>query len=131
MRDSYRVPSLLLGARLIDYAGMKFIYAAEIADIFSTKVGPGATRADFRSGSAARPATATTAASAISWTHHRIARTVPPGVERGIPALPPGAALGRFDGEYEYWRKFQARLWEVRRTYKEGDKLPSLDSLRP
>jgi hypothetical protein len=41
-----------------------------------------------------------------------------------------GAALGRFDAEYEYWRRFQAKLWEMRRNFKEGSPLPALDSLR-
>jgi hypothetical protein len=34
------------------------------------------------------------------------------------------AALGRFDAEYEYWRRFQAKLWEVRRTFQEGKRSP-------
>jgi len=41
-----------------------------------------------------------------------------------------GSALGRFDAEYEYWRRFQARLWELRRGFRPGTPLPPLDSLR-
>ena len=41
-----------------------------------------------------------------------------------------GSALGRFDAEYEYWRRFQARLWEMRRTLKDGAALPPIDRLR-
>jgi hypothetical protein len=40
------------------------------------------------------------------------------------------AALGRFDAEYEYWRRFQARVWEARRNFKEGSPAPTLDSIR-
>ena len=41
-----------------------------------------------------------------------------------------GTALGRFDAEFEYWRRMQARFWEVRRTWRAGTPLPSLDTLR-
>jgi hypothetical protein len=41
-----------------------------------------------------------------------------------------GTALGRFDAEFEYWRRFQARLWDMRRGFQQGKPLPPLDSLR-
>jgi hypothetical protein len=41
-----------------------------------------------------------------------------------------GTALGRYDAELEYWRRFQARLWEMRRTFRQGTPLPPIDSLR-
>ena len=40
------------------------------------------------------------------------------------------SAIGRFDAEYEYWRRLQARFWEVRRNFREGAALPPLDALR-
>lgn len=128
--DAYSVPSLLLGARMIDYAGQKFLYAIEIADIFE-KLGPSPARADlsFWVG---------TQASARN--HGRIGDLMD-----GITELREeyrrawnaeytpyrqGSAIGRFDAEYEYWRRLQARLWEVRRGLKDGSAMPSLDSLR-
>jgi hypothetical protein len=39
------------------------------------------------------------------------------------------SVIGRFDAEFQYWRKLQARVWEVERTYKPGKTLPTLDSL--
>jgi hypothetical protein len=41
------------------------------------------------------------------------------------------SVLGRWDAEYEYWRRLQTRLWKVLRDYKEGDTLPRLEELRP
>ncbi|PYV21941.1 MAG: hypothetical protein DMG24_18180 [Acidobacteria bacterium] len=42
-----------------------------------------------------------------------------------------GTVLGRWDAEYEYWRRFQARLLDVFGGFKDGDTLPSLEELRP
>ena len=41
------------------------------------------------------------------------------------------AALGRWDAEYEYRRALQKNISEVQRRFKEGDRMPSLESLRP
>ena len=132
VRDSYTVPALLMGARLIDYAGMKYLYAAEIADIFQKKLGPKPTRADV-SFWLGRQASARN--------HGRIGDLMDAITEMreayrqawDAEYLPyrQAAALGRFDGEYEYWRKFQARLWEAQRNYREGGPVPTLEGLRP
>jgi hypothetical protein len=41
-----------------------------------------------------------------------------------------GSALGRWDAEYEYWRRLQARIWETLDGFKDGAEFPSLESLR-
>jgi hexosaminidase len=122
--------SLLLGARLLDYAGMKFLYAVEIADIY-TKLDASATRADvsFWLGR-----------EASDRNHSRIGDLMDLITElrdlyqaQWLAENTPyrlGAALGRFNAEYEYWRRLQSRLWDVRRTFQEGKPLPPLDSLR-
>ncbi len=129
--DPASLSSLLLGARLLDYAGMKFLYAVEIADVF-TRISAGSpTRSDLsfwlgrqmgdRNHSRVGDLMDTIAelrdlyraAWEAEYTPYRMA-----------------TALGRFDAEFEYWRRFQARLWEVRRNYKEGTPAPTLDSVR-
>jgi hypothetical protein len=40
------------------------------------------------------------------------------------------AALGRWDAEYEYWRRLQARFWDYLRNRKDKDPLPPLESFR-
>ena len=37
-------------------------------------------------------------------------------------------ALARFDAELEYWRRFQARVWEFGRTFRQGANWPALES---
>ena len=127
--DSYSLPSLLLGARLIDYAGMKFLYAVEIADVFG-KVNSSSSHEDVsfwlgrqvsarnhgRMGDLMDTITELRDIYQAMWeaeyTPYRLA-----------------SVIGRFDAEFQYWRKLQARVWEVERTYKPGKTLPRLDSL--
>ena len=39
------------------------------------------------------------------------------------------SALGRWDAEFEYWRRLQARLEAFSQSSREGDALPSLESI--
>jgi hexosaminidase len=129
-QDPDSLASLLFGARLLDYAGMKFLYAVEIADIFS-KLDSSATSADISFWLGRQ---------ASDRNHSRVGDLMDLIVElRDIyraqwqaeyTSYRLGTALGRFDAEYEYWRRFQSRLWEVRRTFQPGKPLPTLDSLR-
>jgi hypothetical protein len=127
--DKYSLPSLLLGARLIDYAGMKYLYALEISDVFG-KITKTSTRADVefwlnRQASARNHGRMDDLMDTITelrdiyrsmwlaeYTPYRLA-----------------SALGRFNAEYEYWRKLQARVWEVEHTYKPGVAIPALTEL--
>jgi len=129
--DPESLASLLLGARLLDYAGLKFLYAAEISDIFATLATSSPSRADlsFWLGRQMGDRNHSRAADLMDLiTELRDLYRAAWQAQYTDYRL--GAALGRFDAEYEYWRRFQARLWEVRRTYREGSPAPTLDSLR-
>lgn len=41
------------------------------------------------------------------------------------------SVLGRWKAEYEYWRRLQTRLWDAIHAFKDGDRLPDLEELRP
>ena len=130
-RHPESLSSLLLGARLLDYAGMKFLYAVEIADIFAKLGGGSPSRADLsfwlgrqisdrnhgRAGDLMDLITELRDLYRAAW-------------QAEYTPYRQSAALGRFDAEYEYWRRFQTRLWEVRRNFKEGSPSPTLDSVR-
>ncbi len=122
--DPLTVKSLLVGAQLLDYAGMRFQYALELPERWE-KLGPrpdgtawwnefeaevieqnhgriidlmeiiGELRDDYR------------AAWLSEYTPYRLA-----------------TALGRWDGEFQYWRAMQERLRAFSRTRKDGDPLP-------
>ena len=129
--DTYSLPSLLVAARMLDYAGMKYLYAVEIGGFFKT-LGRHPSRFDvalylFRESSVADHGRIEDLMDAITglredyrsawrqqYTDYRL-----------------GTELGRWDTEYEFWRRFQARLWEAVNNFKDGDTLPTLEDLRP
>jgi hypothetical protein len=129
-QDTYSLPSLLVAARMLDYIGMKYLYAGEIAAAFES-AGKNPSRADVSA--LARQITSqdhsliadmldmltmTRELYRSGWldeyTHYRLA-----------------FELGRWDLEYAYWSHLQYRLNGVFRGFKDGDTLPSLDDLRP
>jgi hexosaminidase len=130
-RNPDSLGSLLLGARLLDYAGMKFLYAVEIADIFA-KLGassPSRTDLSFWLGRQMGDRNHSRAGDLMDLiTQLRDLYRAAWQAEYTPYRL--GSALGRFDAEYEYWRRFQARLWDVRRSFNEGSPTPTLDSVR-
>jgi hypothetical protein len=122
--------ALLLGARMLDYACMRDLYALEIED-WHKQLGakPSLDDANFNLGTqvAAR-------------NHSRLADLMD-GIttlreayrEAWLKEYTPwrlGSALGRWDAEYEYWRRLQARIWETLEEFKDGQQLPSLETLR-
>jgi hypothetical protein len=128
--DPTILQSLRVGGRMLDYVGMKYLYAIEIADTWEhqrqLKEPPKSLWEAFGPG-------------IYSETHSRIADLMD-----GITELRPqyrkswllehtpyrlGTALGRWDAEYEYWRALQARFETFDRGYKSGEPLPPLDAI--
>jgi hypothetical protein len=129
--DDYTLPSLRLAAGMLDYLGMKHLYAADIADFFrraGPEPGPTEIWLYLRLAATSQNHSHVTdlmdtitglreeyeQAWHQEWTNYRL-----------------GSALGRWDAEYEYWRSFQARISEFAGQFKPGDSLPTLDSFRP
>jgi len=139
--DAFAVPELLLGARLLDYLGMKNIYASEIAGYFR-KLGPNPT--DTQAGLYLDTETS-------SQNHSRIADLLDETSElreayrkAWLEEYRPyrlGTVLGRWDAEFEYWRQLQLRVNKAADEYwkklqepgsdKDKTKVPTLESLRP
>lgn len=125
------LPSLQLAAGMLDYLGMKHLYALDLADYFR-RAGPKPdskqmwlfleleTSFQDHSHIADLMDSITSLKDDYAqawkqeWTMYRY-----------------GTALGRWDAEYEYWRKLQANIEEARYKYKTGDTFPTLESLRP
>ena len=111
---------------MLDYGGMKYIYALEMAGYFNSP-GSHPSRADVHSiweSSARNHGRIMDIMDEISdlregyrsvwlseYTDHRVG--------------------SRWNAEYEYWRRLQTRLWDVLHGCKDGDTLPALDELRP
>ncbi len=129
--DPVTLQSLLLGARMFDYLGMKNLYVVEWADYFrQLRKNPDPELTDLY-----------LSTQMGSQTHGMLADLM--DTITGLRELYRtawleestsyrlGTALARWDAECEYWRSIQVRLPQVREGYKKGGPFPSIDSLRP
>jgi hexosaminidase len=123
--------SLRLAAHMLDYAGMKYIYAADVAGFFP-RMGDHPTAEDVefylgRQASSRNHSRFSDLMDTISGMRedYRLAW------EAEYLPYREQSALGRWDAEYEYWRRLQARFWEFMAQFKDHDPLPPLQSFRP
>ncbi len=122
--------SLRLAARMLDYAGMKYIYAATLPVSSPRWETSNPEDVEFYLGR-----------QASSRNHSRFADLMDTisgmredyrlAWEAEYTSYRKQAALGRWDAEYEYWRRLQARFWEFMHQFKDHDPLPSLQTFRP
>ena len=128
--DPATLSSLLFGSRLLDYAGQKFQTAPELEEMWR-KLGPQRPNNEIwwnewssqvtyqdhsRMVDLMDAITELRAAYRSEW----LAQYTPYRLE---------SALGRWDAEFEYWRRLQARLEVFSQSSREGDPLPSLESI--
>jgi hexosaminidase len=128
--DHFSLLDFLLEARMLDYAGMRNLYAVEIADIWE-QLGsrPKAADVEFYDGEIA------------SHDHSRLADLMDAiadlreGYRRAWnEAYTPyrrGTVLAKFDGEFQQWWNVQRRLNQIAAQFHDGDALPPLESLVP
>ncbi len=127
--DPATLDSLLLGSRMLDYAGLKFLTALEGADRWK-EMGPKVNTetwwntfdAEWTYQSHGRPIDLMDQITELrrlyrkawlsEYTEYRLDST-----------------LVRFDAEYEYWRRLVARLQAFSSTMKDGDPLPPLNTV--
>jgi hexosaminidase len=127
--DQTTLESLLFGSRLLDYAGQKFQTAPELEALWQ-RLGP------------TRPASETWwnewGSMVIYQDHSRLVDLMDAITElrrqyrsAWLAEYTPyrlGSAIGRWNAEYEYWRRMQSRLLTFSESSHEGDKLPPLAS---
>ncbi|HEV2325834.1 MAG TPA: beta-N-acetylhexosaminidase [Terracidiphilus sp.] len=119
----------LVGARLLDYTGMKYLYALEMEENWAT-LPPRPTRQQlvdtlsqgFASQVHSRTEDLMVAISELEgayrrawlaqYTHHRLRE-----------------ALGRWDAEYQFWRSMQTRVQDLEAGFHDHDALPPLGSM--
>jgi hexosaminidase len=127
--DPVALANFVVGARLLDYAGMKYIYALELNDLWAT----------LPQKPSAQQVHEALAVGVDNYDHSRLADLID-----GISQLRPryraawlsqytdyrlATALGRWDAEYEYWRLAQTRFEAFTSNFKSGDTLPSLQDV--
>ncbi|HET9176911.1 MAG TPA: beta-N-acetylhexosaminidase [Terriglobia bacterium] len=128
--DRTTLESLLFGSRLLDYAGQKFQTPPELEELWQ-KLGP------------TRPG------NEIWWNewesmttyqdHSRLVDLMDTITElrakyrsAWLEEYTPyrlASAIGRWNAEYEYWRRMQSRLLTFSESSREGEKLPPLETL--
>ena len=121
--------SFVVGSQMLDYAGLKFLSAAELADRWK-ELGPKVSQkqwwnefeAEWVYQSHGRPIDLMDQITELrrdyrrawlmEYTEYRLDST-----------------LGRWDAEYEYWRELQARFRAFSRKLRDGETLPPLESV--
>jgi hypothetical protein len=129
--DHFSLADFLLEARMLDYAGMRNLYAVEIADIWQ-QLGPRpkAEDVEFYLGG-----------EISSQDHSRLADLMDAisDLREGYrqawnEAYTPyrrGTVLAKFDGEFRQWWNAQRWLNQFAARFHDGDTLPPLESFIP
>ncbi|MGH9432068.1 MAG: glycoside hydrolase family 20 zincin-like fold domain-containing protein [Terriglobia bacterium] len=128
--DPATINSLVVNSRLLDYAGLKFLNAIEIAELWR-RVGPRRPNADqwwneFES--------------QVTYQDHSRAVDLMDAITELRPLYRSAwlaeytpyrlaSALGRWDAEYQYWRSVQARLQLFSDSTHEGESLPPIQEV--
>jgi len=128
--DPTTLTSLLVGARLLDYAGQKFQTPPELIELWgrigTTRPDPDKWWNEWES-------------QVVYQDHSHIVDLMDAITElrplyraEWMDEYSPyrlASALGRWDAEYEYWRRLQQRLQQFSDSSHEGDVLPPLEKL--
>ena len=127
--DPYSLASLKLGAEMLDYTGMKYLYAIEAADAWQ-QMGARPSRSQvestlhdlcngcddhFPAGDLMDAVTELREDHRVAW----LAEFTPYRL---------GVSLGKFEGEFLYWYGFSRWLRKLESGFRDGDTLPPLQS---
>jgi hypothetical protein len=117
--DPSSLDSLLLGCRMLDYTGMRYLYTVEIADKWEHEQQQNIGEMLY-SGITVDDLIDTITELRPVYEANWLREYTPYRLRK---------ALARWDAECEYWRRIQVRFDTFVRGYKEGEPLPPLDSI--
>ena len=125
--DSISLTAMLAGARMLDYIGLKYLYAGEIAG-FWKQLTDKPSASDFRLliGIETRAKYHSRTSDMLD----AITETKEIFQKAWLNEYTPfrlGFALGKYDMEFQFWLRFQRRLENL--SFREGEAMPSLESL--
>ena len=125
--DPATLAASLVGARLLDYAGMKEIYAAEMAGYWEQMgTHPSKRDLEFYFGEICDVDHTSTADLMDATTELRAQHRRAWLAEYTPYRL--GTATGKWDTEFQYWWKLQRRMQALLEAFHDGDTLPPLES---
>ena len=129
LKNPDRLDELLLEGKLLDYAGMKFLYSVAIVKEWQA-LGQYPTletlNDDFL------PDVASQMHSKLADLMDGITGMQPEYKQAWLAQYKPyrlGTALGRWNAEYEFWRNLQAHLQSFSENYHQGSPLPTFQSI--
>jgi hexosaminidase len=127
--DPAALNTLLTGARMVDYAAMRYVYAAEIAGFWK----------ECTKNPDPRNVRSLLAYETSSKYHTRISDLLDEITElrekfrecwlNEYTPFRLGLALGKYDAEFQFWWRAQRSIEDVASHFKQGDTLPALDSV--
>jgi hexosaminidase len=127
--DTTTLFTMYVGARMLDFLAMKYLYAAEIAQFWKQLTDSPNKSAAMGSMYMEIPFKYHTRTSDLL---DAIIETKMLFQKAWLYEYTPfrlGVALGKYDQEFQFWLRFQRRLEMINQYYKEGDALPSLESI--
>jgi hexosaminidase len=124
-----RLRDFHVGAQLLDYAGMKFIYALEIQDIW-TKLPKAPDKKQLQSAFAMGVTNSTHSRTTdLMDTISQLQQSYRTAWLDQYTDYRLFSVLARWDAEREYWRRAQARLKEFFASFQSGETLPALSDV--
>ncbi len=129
--DAASAHAYIVECRLLDYAGLKFQYGVEITQQWKLL---GSHPDIHRLGNDFDNIVVSQQHGKLPDLMEIITELKPQYEQAWLEEYTPyrmAAALGRWDAEYEYWRRFQANLLQMLEDYSPAKGLPPFDSLLP
>ncbi len=127
--DPAKISIFMLGAQMLDYVGMKDIYALEIADAWATLPSrPTKVQLDDVLGQGIFNDTHSRTADLMD-TISQLRQSYRREWLAQYTDYRMYTVLGRWDAEYQYWRRAQRKFGDVYTDFHDGDALPSLERL--
>ncbi len=125
--DTLSLTAMLAGAKMLDYIGLKYIYAGEIAGYWK-QLSEKPNRDDFtlfisRETRAKYHSRTSDMQDAILETKDIFLKAW----QNEYEPYRIGVATGKFDMEFQFWLRFQRRLENL--SFREGEPLPALESV--
>ena len=129
--DAASALSYIVECRLLDYAGLKFQYGVEITQQWKVL---GSHPSTERLGNDFENIVVSQQHGKLPDLMETITELKPQYSQAWLEEYTPyrlAAALGRWDAEYEYWRRLQANLFQMLEDYNPQKGLPPFESLLP
>lgn len=127
--DTVTLFTMYTGAKMLDYLAMKFLYAGEIEQFWQQLKESGNKSESLRSMYMEIPFKYHTRTSDMLDGIVEVKELFTKAWLMEYTTFRLGVALAKYDAEIQFWLKFQRSLETFNQYYKEGDEIPTLESI--